>query len=398
MRFASWFSRFPAVSLAGHRSVVSRPGLGHGPAAGAATAASWGAGRSGFGLALLMLAALLMAAPTDARERLEYPEWFTQSFYDLPGDLDDAMARGKRGIALFFSAETCLHCVAMGRSTFQDPEIVQRLSGQFDVIPVDVFSDVEMVGLDGETIRARELSEQERATFTPTLLFVDRTGERMLRHIGFVDAERMHLILDYLESEAWQRESLRDFAVRVLEEQETASPAGSVAEAAGVAASVTAIAGFQQPPADLAAQRRANPRPSLVLFERNGCEECRRLGEQILEHPAVQDVLAGFHTLRLNTDDPDIAVLPDGRHGPAEVLAGELALTHRPGLMFYSEDGEEAFRMDSTWLIDHSGQLPDATREDLLQAFLARLDYVSSGAFREWPQYQRWRAQRDRED
>jgi thioredoxin-related protein len=345
-----------------------------------------------FGLAVVLLAAGLCAVTAEARERLEYPDWFADTFYDLPGDLEDAVARGKRGIALFFSAETCLHCVAMARSTFQDPEIVRRFSGQFDVIAVDVFSDVEMVGLDGVTHRARELAEHERATFTPTLLFVDESGARMLRFVGFADSERMHVILDYLESDAWRSEPLRDYAARLHEE---AVPATDPATGASPAEAV--LTGFQQPPADLAAQRTANPRPSLVLFERDGCEECRRLREQILEQPAVQEVLAGFHALRLNTDQDGTVVLPDGRRGTAEALAAELALAHRPGIVFFAEDGEEAFRMDSTWLIDHSGQLPDATRQDLLDSFLARLDYVASGAYREWPQYQRWRAQRDRE-
>jgi thioredoxin-related protein len=349
-------------------------------------------GRKGvvLGLAVVCLAAVLHPAAAEARERLEYPEWFAETFYDLPGDLDDAVARGKRGIALFFSAETCLHCVAMARSTFQDPEIVRRFSGQFDVIAVDVFSDVDMVGLDGVTHRARELSEHERATFTPTLLFVDESGERMLRFVGFADSERMHVILDYLESDRWRSESLRDYATRLHEEAVSATDPATGGSLAG-------LRGFQQPPADLAAQRIANPLPSLVLFERDGCEECRRLREQILEHPAVQEVLSGFHALRLNTDQGGVAVLPDGRNGTAEALAAELALAHRPGLVFFAENGEEAFRMDSTWLIDHSGQLPDATRQDLLDSFLARLDYVASGAYRDWPQYQRWRAQRDRE-
>jgi thioredoxin-related protein len=390
MRVAD-LSRRPWAVSPHHRSLVAcRPGVGRGRCG----VGAWGMCSGVLGLAVLVLAALLVPTVGDARERLEYPEWFAQSFYDLPGDIDDAVARGKRGIALFFSAETCLHCVAMARSTFQDPQVVRRLSGQFDVIAVDVFSDVEMIGLDGETHRARELSEHERATFTPTLLFVDDSGERMLRYVGFANAERMHLILDYLESDAWRSESLRDFAVRVLEET---APRVDVVEGGEDVAPGAAMTGFQQAPADLAAQRTANPRPSLVLFERSGCEECRRLREQILEHPEVQEVLAGFHALRLNTDEGGIAVLPDGRHGTAEALAAQLALTHRPGLVFFAADGEEAFRMDSTWLIDHSGQLPDATRQDLLDSFLARLEYVSSGAYRDWPQYQRWRAQRDRE-
>jgi thioredoxin-related protein len=340
--------------------------------------------------AFAALALLALTAPGEARERLEYPDWFATTFYDLPGDLDDAISRGKRGIALFFSAETCLHCVAMARSTFRDPDIVRRLSGQFDVIAVDVFSDVEMTTLEGETYRARELSERERATFTPTLLFFDASGERMLRFVGFADADRMHVILDYLESDAWREQSLRDFAAARIEAD------GSGVPPVPPAGPATVISGFQQPPADLAAQRQANPRPVLVLFERHDCEECARLRAQILEHPEVQEVLKDFHVLQLNTDESVIAVLPDGRHGTAGALAADLALAHRPGLVFFAADGEEAFRMDSTWLIDHAGQLPDATRRDLLDSFLARLDYVASGAYRDWPQYQRWRAQRDR--
>jgi thioredoxin-related protein len=391
MRFDLW-SRRPRAVRRGCRNLrVSRHGVGDDPLAGGV----WGIRSGVFGLAVVVLASLMLATPAEARERLEYPEWFAQTFYDLPGDLDDAVSRGKRGIALFFSAETCLHCVAMARSTFQDPEIVRRLSGQFDVIAVDVFSDVEMIHLDGQMLRARELSERERATFTPTLLFIDGSAERMLRFVGFADPERMHVILDYLESDAWRGESLRDFARRLQEEN--GEPSGGVASGSTAAAPLEPLAGFQQPPADLAAQRTANPRPSLVLFERNDCEECDRLREQILMHPEIQQVLAGFHALRLNVDDAAVAVLPDGRHGSAEALAGDLALAHQPGLVFFAQDGEEAFRMDSTWLIDHSGQLPDATRQDLLESFLARLEYVSSGAYRDWPQYQRWRAQRDRE-
>ncbi len=390
MRFDLW-SRRPRAVMRGCRSLLSRHGAGNDPSA----VGVWAARSGVLGLVVVLLAALLLATPGQARERLEYPEWFAETFYDLPGDLDDAVARGKRGIALFFSAETCLHCVAMARSTFQDPEIVRRLSGQFDVIAVDVFSDVEMIHLDGQTLRARELSEHERATFTPTLLFIDGSAERMLRFVGFADPERMHVILDYLEADAWRDESLRDFARRLLEEN--GEPSGAVAAGDTAETPQEPLAGFQQPPADLAAQRTANPRPSLVLFERNDCEECDRLREQILSHPEIQQVLAGFHALRLNIDDPAVTVLPDGRHGTAEALAGDLALAHQPGLVFYAQDGEEAFRMDSTWLIDHAGQLPDATRQDLLDSFLARLEYVSSGAYRDWPQYQRWRAQRDRE-
>lgn len=388
------FTIFPRFAGSAYRICRNRAAMIRGTGLDTTAVHVSAALRAVSGLSLLLLAAVLLAAPSEARERLEYPEWFAETFYDLPGDLDNAVARGKRGIALFFSAETCLHCVAMTRSTFKDPDIVRRLSGQFDVIAVDVFSDVDMVTLDGQTLRARELSEHERATFTPTLLFIDGSGERMLRFVGFADPERMHIILDYLEADAWRDESLRDFARQL--QQEDGATSGAADAGAANESMIKPLAGFQRPPADLAAQRTANPRPSLVLFERPDCEECDRLREQILSHPEVQSVLAGFHTLRLNIERPEAVVLPDGRHGTAEALAGELALAHQPGLVFFAEQGEEAFRMDSTWLIDHSGQLQDTAQRYLLDSFLARLEYAASGAYREWPQYQRWRAQHNR--
>ena len=341
---------------------------------------------SGWGLCLLATLFLVTMNPSEARERIEYPEWFVQGFYDLRGDIEAAGDRGKQGIALFFSAETCLHCVAMARRTFQDEAVVQRFAAQFDVMAIDVFSDVDITDLSGELIRARELSERERATFTPTLLFINQQGERMLRHVGFADPERMHLILDFLASDSWQSMSLREFAA--LDQPPGSSPVNPQA----------LVPQFQQAPADLNAQRRANPKPAVVLFNRDDCEECRRLSQLILQHPKVQAELQGFYTLELNSDAPGQVVLPDGQYGSAQSLAAALDLTHRPGLVFFAEDGSEAFRMDSTWLIDHDGHLPSETRDDHLQSFLARLDYVQSGAYRDWPQYQRWRAQRDRGD
>ena len=144
------------------------------------------------------------------------------------------------------------------------------------------------------------------------------------------------------------------------------------------------------------AQRKANPRPALVLFDYPECLECQQLRELILIQPEVQHALAGFHVLRLQPDDTTPAVLPDGRYGTPSALAAELGLTHEPSLVFFADDGSEAFRMDSPWLIDYSGAVLEQHREASVASFLARLEYVASGDFREWPQYQRWRAHTQR--
>ena len=110
-----------------------------------------------FILVMLLWSGALSSAPG---VKVVYPEWFKQSFYDLQDDLQDALVNGKHGVAVFFSEKSCSYCKAMVERTFQQPDIAQRLSQNYDVVGLDVFSDLFSL------IYSREVRGNHRYTST----------------------------------------------------------------------------------------------------------------------------------------------------------------------------------------------------------------------------------------
>ena len=41
---------------------------------------------------------------------VQHPEWFKESFLDLPSDLEDAIDNGKRGLVVYFGQKRCPYC------------------------------------------------------------------------------------------------------------------------------------------------------------------------------------------------------------------------------------------------------------------------------------------------
>ncbi|MCA1789879.1 MAG: thioredoxin, partial [Thioalkalivibrio sp.] len=99
-------------------------------------------------LALLLLPSwnLYAADPPDAFDiddtprqiGLHTPEWFELSFLDFREDLERALERGKKGLAIYFGMDHCPYCEAMMEKNLAEPDIRQYFSENFDVIALDV--------------------------------------------------------------------------------------------------------------------------------------------------------------------------------------------------------------------------------------------------------------------
>lgn len=76
---------------------------------------------------------------------VKYPDWFKESFFDLHDDFNEARDVGKRGIIVFFSQENCNHCQAFLDTTFSDPATKQRVQKDYDVVGLEIFSDLEII-------------------------------------------------------------------------------------------------------------------------------------------------------------------------------------------------------------------------------------------------------------
>jgi thioredoxin-related protein len=349
-------------------------------------------GVSALGLALIIgLAPVGIAFATEPRATAEavewtHPAWFKESLLDLRADLEEARDAGKMGLLLVFGTRSCSYCQAFGATTLARPEIVARLRADFDVIGFEVMSDHEVVDFEGRSLWAKDFAVQEKARFTPTLIFYGEDGQVLLRLVGYVPPERFSLVLDYLQGGWHERQGLREFlAVRE-------APKGT-----GERGQLRADPLLARSPQNLD-RRQAATRPLLVLFERPDCPACERMHRTVLTEGPVRDLLSRFDAVQLDvTDARTRVVTPDGtKTSPAE-WGERLGIIHSPALVFFDERGIEVVRVDSDLLIDGKGGVIRESDPETVENVMARLLYVLERGYLDEPQFQRWRASKARE-
>jgi thioredoxin-related protein len=295
-----------------------------------------------------------------------HPAWFKESFLDLRGDLRDARRAGKRGVAVYFGTRTCSYCRAFIERTLAEPDIVRELRAAFDIVGLEIFSDLEITDPQGRTLPVKAYAVAAGARFTPTQVFYGVDGAPLARIVGYYPPERFRAVLEYLRDGHAARETLAAFMAR------RASAPGEDGTAV-----VADPALFARPPYLL--DRRAAPaaRPLLVVFERPGCAACARLHRDVLGDPGVRALVGRFEAVRLDaTDDRPLLLTPAGRRTSARAWTAELGVAYAPALVFFDERGVEVLRLDS---------------EVLRHRMRGALEYVLEKAYVDEPQFQRWR-------
>lgn len=163
----------------------------------------------------------------DDREiaNIEHPAWFKDSLLNLRDDLEDARQANKLGIVLFFSERTCSYCKKFLNTTLADPAIRQDLQNRFDVIGLEVLSDLEITDVAGRAQPVKDFALSEGARFTPTLVFYAIDGTRMVRIVGYYPPDKFRGVLAYVAGGHYKQEPLAAF----LSRREPARPAAGAA-------------------------------------------------------------------------------------------------------------------------------------------------------------------------
>lgn len=332
-------------------------------------------------LAVALLASAL-AAPASVAARshpegfddrdttgVAHPGWFKPSLLDLRDDLREARSAGKLGVAVYFGTRTCSYCKAFIERTLAAPDIQRDLLASFDVVGLEILSDVEITDPQGRTMPVKDFTVAAGARFTPTLVFYGVDGGTLLRIVGYYPPDRFRAVLEYLRGGHHARAPLASFLAR--------KPVPRPADAAPIVADPSL---FARPPHLL--DRRAGPsqRPLLVVFERPGCDPCARFHRGVLSAPTVRALVGRFEAIRLDSTDGRTALLtPTGRKTSPRGWAAELGVAYAPALVFFDEGGVEVLRIDAH-VLEHRME--------------GALQYVLEKAYLREPQFQRWRNSR----
>jgi thioredoxin-related protein len=267
---------------------------------------------------------------------VEYPSWFKASFMSLDDDLAEARDHGKMGLMLLFGTNGCAYCKAFVMQSLSDEGLQKQVRENFDVIGLDMFSDVEITDLNGQRLAVKHFALREGATVAPTIIFVGTDGRQLLRLQGYYPPRQFRVVLDYLAGRHFEIASLRDYVV----EQMSPGSAMRSAETRSSMARTTAL--------DFNRQIVPARRPLVVFFVGSDCLECQQLRSHVLTYPPVSKQIARFATAHLDwLDERTPLVTAMGRRSNPADWARELDVTRVPTMVFFDEGGREVFRLES---------------------------------------------------
>ena len=151
-------------------------------------------------LALLLVLPQLVLAESDDNKDNKLPKVPWQNYHG-------AMATGKaesKPILLHFTADWCKWCKKMKNETYSDFKVARYLQDNFSTGWVD-------------TEQYRNLAKKYSVNSLPTLWFLDSDGVSLTRVDGYLGAEKMLLVLEFIntkayktmEYQAWKEKKLR---------------------------------------------------------------------------------------------------------------------------------------------------------------------------------------------
>ena len=152
---------------------------------------------------------------------VEFPAWFTNNpFLELDEDLANARASGKQGLMVVYSTQGCSYCGLFVQKSLGDPEIAALIRKNFDSVGLEIFNDANLVGPRGQETTVKEFAKQEGVMFSPTVLFYDKEGKRVLRITGYQPPERFKTSLNYVIGQHYRSQTMAEY-VKSLSKSET---------------------------------------------------------------------------------------------------------------------------------------------------------------------------------
>jgi thioredoxin-related protein len=308
--------------------------------------------------------AVAVAAVSGARAQeaapyaFEIPPWFASTFLDFREDIRDAARDGRR-LLVYFGQDGCPYCKQLITTNFSQRTIVEKTRKNFVAVALNLWGDREVTWLDGRAMTEKELARLLNVQFTPTLLFFDEKGSVVVRLNGYYPPQRFEAVLDYVAGRLERREPLAEYLGRSA--REPASPR------------LHDEPFFLRPPYDL--QRKRGDKPLAVLFETTDCSACDELHREGFRRNEVLAQVKRIDMARFALGARTELTTPAGRKTSAEAWARELGVTYAPTVIFFDENGREVFRIEAYLRPFH---------------FASSVAYVTSGAYRAEPSFQRY--------
>ncbi len=295
----------------------------------------------------------------------QHPDWFAHTFLNLPEDLADAQANGKKGLIVYFGQKHCAYCEALLEVNFEkEQDIVDYTQRHFDVVALDIWGDRTVTDFSGNEIAEKDLAELEKTDFTPSMVFYTENGREALRLRGYHPPYKFRGALKYVTEDYYKNETYPEYMARA-----DPPPKFDMED-------LNEQAFFSPPPYALDRSHFAADRPLVVFFERRACHACDILHSEPLDNQNTRRLIHQFEAVQLDMWSDQPVLTPAGERLTVKEWARDLGIFSTPTLVFFNEQGKEVFRIDSV------------VRLYRLQGVL---EYILEKGYETTPTFQRWR-------
>ena len=307
-----------------------------------------------------VLAADTATPPAPSPHAIDIPPWFKDSFLDLRADIKEATSAKKRTM-LYFGQDGCPYCIQLMQVNFSQKDIVASMQQHIDAIALNIWGDRETIWLDGKARTEKELAAFLRVQFTPTLLFLDESGNVVLRINGYYSPHKFRAALNYVSGKVENQIRFPDYL-----KSSAAEPASGILHDQPF---------FMAMPHNLKRNQQPAAKPLMVLFEQKECAACDEMHAHAFKNAETLAMLKQFDVVRLSLFGKAPVVTPDGKQMTEAEWGRALNVAYTPSIVFFDEQGKEAFRVDAYLKTFHLN---------------SSLDYVASKGYLSQPNFQRF--------
>ncbi|MBF0470772.1 MAG: thioredoxin fold domain-containing protein [Gammaproteobacteria bacterium] len=304
--------------------------------------------------ALVWVVLLTLATPLLA---VETPSWFKDSFLDIREEIAEAAAAERR-VLLYFHQDGCPYCERMLQVNFSQKEIEEKTRQLFNVIAINIWGDLEVTDLDGESRSEKAFAKALKVQFTPTMVILDQSGDVAFRVNGYYPPDKFLALLDYSRGEGGEGESFLEFYAKRAETL--------------AAGPLNPYPGALEQPLDL--RRKEGDKPLLLLFEQSRCKACDEMHREAFSQKEIQEYLQRFDVAQIDSWSLQELITPGGEKMSARSWSDALGIQYTPTLLFIDAAGKEVFRTDSYIRPYH---------------LATSLSYVADGIYQQQPEFQR---------
>lgn len=292
----------------------------------------------------------------------EIPEWFKESFLDFKQDVEEASAQNKR-VMLYFHQDGCPYCAKLVEESFNDPDIKPYMQRHFDSIMLNMWGDLEVVSVLGQTYTEKEFARVLNVQYTPTVIFLDEQGRPALRLNGYYPPEKFRHALRYVKQKLEKQLTFNQYIDSLV-------PEGTISEPV-----------IQQ---DLFNKTNDlshfdNGKMLAVFFDKSACVECNLMHQRILTDEPTKNLVKQANAVLFNASKEQSITTPKGINMPLKQWLSELNISYYPSVVFFDEQGDEVMRIEAFIKTFH---------------FQSIFDYVVSKAYLEEPNLQHFIADR----